>query len=248
MEKHLSTLCWAKAVLARLRSSSGVRQTAIRFMVKTTCPIWPSGPESGSCCANTMDPRPDSTICTATVLTGQLLAQAPMISLFGFFQSVQVLIQILVIGPGRAINALQHLVVTVAAPVGASELGQPEMPQFAGIRHMRTATQVHEFALAVERDVITVGDGFDDLGLVLLAVLPEVLHGLPPVHEFTADRNLVLDDSPHLAGNAINVFRRKSFRVGKVVVKTIIDDGADGDLCRWKKTFNRLCQQVGGGW
>jgi hypothetical protein len=81
----------------------------------------------------------------------------------------QVLLQLVLAGPGRAVDALQHLVAVVAAPVGAGHLHQLEVLQPAGAGHVRAAAQVLEAALAVQRHVLAGRDAGDDLGLVQLA-------------------------------------------------------------------------------
>ena len=49
----------------------------------------------------------------------QLLAQLAMIALLGFFQLMEIVLELLRILPGRAVDALEHLVVLIAAPVRA---------------------------------------------------------------------------------------------------------------------------------
>ena len=75
-----------------------------------------------------------------------------MIALLGLFEAVQVVLELLLVGPGRAVDPLQHLVARIAAPVGAGDLHQLEGRELAGGRHVRPAAQVHPVALAVEAD------------------------------------------------------------------------------------------------
>ena len=49
-----------------------------------------------------------------------------MVTLLGLGYAVKVGLKLLLVGPGGAINTLQLLVVSVAAPVGAGHLGQLE--------------------------------------------------------------------------------------------------------------------------
>ena len=92
-----------------------------------------------------------------------------MVALFGFLDAVQVGVEIFLLGPGRAVDPLQHLVLGVAAPVRAGELGQLEHAQLAGRRHVRAAAEVGELAFRVERNVLVRRDRGDDLRLVVLA-------------------------------------------------------------------------------
>ena len=60
-------------------------------------------------------------------------AKAAMIAFLRFLEHVQVLAQLLVIRPGGAIDALQHLVVGIASPVGTRNVGQLErFTEFSG--------------------------------------------------------------------------------------------------------------------
>ena len=88
----------------------------------------------------------------------ELLADAAMVALLGLFQAVQVLIELLLVRPGGAVDPLQHLVARIAAPVGAGDLGELERLELAGGGHVRPAAQVHPVALAVEADLLLLRD------------------------------------------------------------------------------------------
>jgi hypothetical protein len=79
--------------------------------------------------------------------------------------------------PAGAVDALQHGVLGIAAPIGAGHLGQLEGLELAGARHMRAAAKVFEIALAVERQGFAFRDGADQFGLVVLAQLLEMGDG-----------------------------------------------------------------------
>ena len=98
----------------------------------------------------------------------ELLAQLAVVALFRFFQVVQVQLLVFLLGPGGAVDALQHLVLGVAAPVGAGQLHQLEHFQLAGRRHVRAAAQVGEAAFGVQRHVFAGRNRGDDFGLVVL--------------------------------------------------------------------------------
>ena len=106
----------------------------------------------------------------------ELAAQAAVIALLGLLEHREVLLQLLLRGPGRAVDALEHLVAMVAAPVGAGHLHQLEVLELARARHVGAAAQVLELALAVQRHLLAGRNARDDLGLVVLADALEVLH------------------------------------------------------------------------
>src|SRR5690606_23912383 len=80
----------------------------------------------------------------------EFFAELAMVSFFGLFQTMQVGGEIFFIGPGGSVYPLQHLVFRVTAPVSSCHFHKLEMPELAGSRHVRTATQIFEIALAVE--------------------------------------------------------------------------------------------------
>jgi len=62
----------------------------------------------------------------------KMLAETAVIAFFGLFQHKEVGVLLFLLGPRRAIDALQLLVVLVAAPIGAGHLHQLEDLELAG--------------------------------------------------------------------------------------------------------------------
>ena len=50
-----------------------------------------------------------------------LAAEFAVIALLGLFETMQVVFELLIVGPGRAVDALQLLIVLIAAPTGNSQ-------------------------------------------------------------------------------------------------------------------------------
>ena len=50
------------------------------------------------------------------------LADTPVVAAFGFLQLVQVGVEFLLIAPGGAVDAGQHGVAVIAAPIGSRDL------------------------------------------------------------------------------------------------------------------------------
>ncbi len=81
----------------------------------------------------------------------QLTAQLAVVALLGFFQHrAGTACSSSLLGPGRAIHALQHFVAVVTAPVRARHLHQLEELQLAGAGHVRAAAQVFKLPFAVQ--------------------------------------------------------------------------------------------------
>ena len=84
----------------------------------------------------------------------ELAADAAMVALLGLLEPVQVVLELLLVAPRGAVDALEHLVARIAAPVGAGDLHELEGLELAGGRHVRAAAQVDPVALAVEADLL----------------------------------------------------------------------------------------------
>ena len=98
-----------------------------------------------------------------------LAAEPAVVALLGFRQHVQVGVELRLVGPGGAVDAGQHRVVAVAAPIGAGDLHQLEgVADLAGRGHVRAAAKVEPVALRVDLEVLVLGDGVDQLDLVAL--------------------------------------------------------------------------------
>ena len=101
-----------------------------------------------------------------------LAAEPAVVALFGFGQNVQVVVELCLLGQGRAVDARQHRIVAVATPIGAGHLHQLEgRADLAGRGHVRAAAEVEPVALIVDLQVLTFGDRIDQLDLVVLALV-----------------------------------------------------------------------------
>src|SRR4051812_24836548 len=80
----------------------------------------------------------------------ELDAEAPMVALLRLLAAPQVGVEILLARPRRAVDALEHRALLIAAPIGASRPEQLERADLAGARDVRTTAQVDERALAIE--------------------------------------------------------------------------------------------------
>src|SRR5690348_15322155 len=69
----------------------------------------------------------------------ELGGEATMVALLGFFESVQVLFELLVTRPCRAVDALQHRTRVIASPVRAGNTLQREVTEAARRGHVRPA-------------------------------------------------------------------------------------------------------------
>ena len=175
----------------------------------------------------------------------ELLAQLAVIALFRLFQVVQIQLLVFLLGPGRAIDTLQHLVFRVAAPVGASQLHQLEHFQLARRRYVRATAQVRELAFGIQRHFLVGGNRADQLRLVGFADTLEVLDGFVARDHLARDLLVLLGQLGHFLLDRHQIFRRERTLVGEVIVKTVVDHGTDGHLRFREQFLDGIRQQVG---
>ena len=169
-----------------------------------------------------------------------------VVALLGLLQHLEVGVLVFLLAPGGAVDALEHLVLRVSAPVGAGDAHQLEGLELAGGRHVRAAAQVDPVALAVERNRVLLRDRGDDLGFVFLALLAEKLHGFVTRHLAALDRQILLGDLGHALFDRREIFRRERPLVREVVVEAVLDHRADGDLRIGKQLLHRVREQMRG--
>ena len=174
----------------------------------------------------------------------ELAADAAVVTLLGFLETRQIVLQLLIVAPRGAVHPLQHFVLRVAAPVGTGHLHEFEGLELAGGRHVRATAQIEPFPLTVEADLLVGRDARDDLGLVVFAHALEQGDRLVTTHEAALHLVVGLGQLLHLCFELLEVLRRERTLVGKVVIEAVIDDRADGDLRRRVDRLHRLGQQV----
>ena len=83
----------------------------------------------------------------------EVAADAAVVALAGQLEGLEMRRQLLLGGEGGAVDAREHRVLLVAAPVGAGEAGELEgaLAELAGAGQVRAAAEVGELALACRR-------------------------------------------------------------------------------------------------
>src|SRR5262249_43973098 len=103
----------------------------------------------------------------------ELLAEAPVIARLRFLDLLEMFLELILVGPPGAVDALQPRVLHIAAPVGAGDGGQLERAEAAGRRDVRSAAEIEPFALPIHGKRFIAGDPFDDFDLVVFTELFE---------------------------------------------------------------------------
>ena len=112
---------------------------------------------------------------------------------------------------------------------------------------MRAGAEVNEFALAVEGDNGVLRQVVDELDLVRLIAL---LHELQRfgAREFKAfETQLFLADLAHLGLELLEHLRRERLGAVKIVIETVLDGRADGQLHLGVQALHSLGENVAGG-
>lgn len=177
-----------------------------------------------------------------------LLADAAVIAHFGFFDALDVSLKLLLVGPGGAVDALQLLVLGIAAPVGAGNAGQLEGLQEARVGHVRAAAHVHVFLVVVHAHGLDLrGHVLDQAQLVVLATRLEDLDDLRTRGDLL-DHVVVLGNQlAHALFDGGHVVRGERTLGVDVVVEAFGDDRADHHLDVRVQLLDRMADQMRGG-
>ena len=179
----------------------------------------------------------------------QLTAQLVVVTLHGLLAGLQVLIQLLFLGEGHAVNTLEGLAVAVAPPVSGvagSQLNAVALDAAGGI-HMGAGAQIHELALPVEGNVGVGRQIVDQLHLVGLLTLLHELEGLVPGQFKPLQLQLFLADLPHFGLDIRQIVGGKGKGGVHIIIEAVVDAGADGQLHLRVQALNGLRQNMGAG-
>ena len=172
--------------------------------------------------------------------------QHAVITLLRFLQLIEVRVELVFPEEGGGIDALQHLSLHVAAPIGASRRKQLEMSEHRRVRHVRPATEVDEWTVGVGRD-----DFVRALEIIKALEFERIAHETLPrdgqCHFFAHKRVLLGDDLLHLRFERHQVFRGERLINFEVVVKAVVNGRTEADFCVGTETTHGRGQNVGTG-
>ena len=179
----------------------------------------------------------------------QLLAQLPVVPLFGLLNPGQIFVQLVLFGEGDAVDALESLPVGVPPPVSGVAGGklQGVALNAAGGVQVGAGAQVGKLPLLIEGDDRILGQVMDELYLVWLALLLHELNRLRPGQLKPLQLQLLLADLPHLPLDLLQMLRGKGEGGVHVVVPALVDRGTNGQLHLGPQPLNRLGHHMGTG-
>ena len=182
----------------------------------------------------------------ADVKQVQLAAQLAVVALFGLLDAVQVLLELLLGGESGCVDSAEHLVMLIAAPVGARHVGELKRLDIAQIRQVRTHAQVGEVAHLVEGQHLILGQILDQLDLVGLLTALHVGDGLGTGQRVAARTDALFSAALHFLFDLGKVLHGEGNLGIKVIVKAVRDGGADGQLRLGEQVLDGHGHQVAG--
>ena len=182
----------------------------------------------------------------------QLDAQPTVVALLRLLAPPEVLVELLLRRPDRAVDPLEHVALLVASPVGAGDGQQLERPDLRGRRDVRTLAQVDERAVLVDRGrrhrrsvpLRLRREVVEDLDLERLAALGE--EGAALVRwQLAADERMVGGHARrHPRLDRGEVVGRQRPREVEVVVEAVDDRRPDAQLRAREQVQDRLGHDV----
>ena len=177
----------------------------------------------------------------------EFAAELAVVALFGFLDLLQIGVEFFLFSKRRAVDARQHRIVEVAAPIGARDFHQLErVADLAGGRHMRSAAKIEPVALIVDLDRLVAGNGIDQFDLEVLALVAEHLFGLFAIPDVLGERFVAGDDLAHLLFDCGKILRRERLVAEEIVIEAVFDHRADRDLRARPQRLHRFGQHMGG--
>ena len=175
-----------------------------------------------------------------------LAPELAVVALLGLLDLLQVRGQVLVTGPGGAVDALELGILGIATPVGASDLGQLEgIADLARGGHVWAAAEIGPCALRVDLEVLARWNGVDQLDLEQLALALEEGLRLVAAPHLLGEGRVAGDDLAHLLLDLRQVVRVERLGLGKIIIEAVLDHGADGDLGAGPQLLYGFGQHVG---
>jgi hypothetical protein len=170
-----------------------------------------------------------------------------VVALLGFLELVDIGVELFLGAPRGAVDAGQHRVVGIAAPIGAGHLHQLEgAADLADARHVRATAEVEPGALLVDLDRLVGRDRIHQLDLERLALLGEDALRLVAAPHLLGEGRVAGDDLAHLLLDGGEVLQRERLVAEEVVIEAVLDHRADRHLGARPQLLHRLGQHMRG--
>ena len=178
----------------------------------------------------------------------KLLSELSVVALCGLGEHVEVLVKLLLVRPCGSVDALEHLVLGIAAPVRAGGLGKLEMLAEPHVGHMRAAAHVDVLEVVIKAGMIILADVLlKDLHLVRLVSCLEDIVGLLPGNLLLYDVVLLGSELMHALLKLLQLLVREGVIDVDIVVEAVVDNRADCHLGLRIKLLEGMAEQVRAG-
>jgi len=157
----------------------------------------------------------------------ELNAKFAVIAALGFFEAVQIFVQLFLREESRGVNALELRIAFLALPVSACDAHELERSDALGGRDVRAAAEVDEFSGGVKGDHQLVGFFFNELTLENLIVLFVEIEGFGLGDELALVRQILSGELVHLFFDFGEIVRCKRLFAEKFVEEAGVGGRAD---------------------
>ncbi|MPN10867.1 hypothetical protein SDC9_158164 [bioreactor metagenome] len=164
----------------------------------------------------------------------ELLAELAVVAFLHILKVLQIEPELLGICPCSAVDAGKHRIGLLATPIGTCNTHQLEGIglQLLGRLHMRSAAKVGKTALAVQGDLLVLGNRLQQFKLV--GLVGKLLLSFGPA-DHRPDKRLALgDDGLHPLSDLLEVLVHQLPGQIEIIVKAVVNRRADRYLCRGK--------------
>src|ERR1051325_3100064 len=170
----------------------------------------------------------------------EFLPELAMVALLRFLEHREVIVELLSSFECGAVNALELRILFVAFVVGTGDVGELERADVSGPHDVRAGAEIDEVAVAIERDFFVSRNVLDDVDLELARLRDRTKstkfttfrHGQSLIsrnfHAF--ERMVCFDFLLHLRLDLFEVFGRNPVSKIDIVIKTVLDRRAGGEL------------------
>ena len=175
----------------------------------------------------------------------ELHAEAAVVALLRLLEAGDVGVELRLVLADDAVDALEHLVVLVAAVVAARHLHELDGADLRGVLHVRAAAHLEVVAHLVRADRLALGDVREALELVLLA--GEARRHVGTRHLGAHERLVKRDEARDFLFKGGEVLRGEPMLKVEVVVEAVVRCRTDVRLRAGKEVADRTRGQVRGG-
>lgn len=175
-----------------------------------------------------------------------MIAETTVIARFCFFELFEIGFQLFLRSPRCAVDTLKLRVLCVAPPIGAGDLHQLERVAYltrAG--QVRAATKIKPVSLSIDSNDLILGKVLDQLRFEILAHVAKFGDGFIAVPDFAHEIIVATNDLAHLLLDGFEIVLGKRLIAMKIVVESVLDNGADRDLGPREKLLHGLSEHMG---